>query len=148
MFVIFEGLDKSGKTTLEWEVLKATNFKHVIVDRGPAGYFAFDFVFNRIKDAKDVETHLKNLDTAYKMKDNLLVVYCKVPVDVALQRIKEHNEECPYDYRIAQLLYDGFVNDLYIEKGINVIEINTTKTIEECIKEITEKIEEVQKSEL
>ena len=32
MFVIFEGLDKTGKTTLEWELLKATNFKHIVID--------------------------------------------------------------------------------------------------------------------
>ena len=47
MFVIFEGLDKTGKTTLEWELLKATNFKHIVIDRGPVGYMTFDRLFGR-----------------------------------------------------------------------------------------------------
>ena len=47
MWVIFEGLDKAGKTTLEWEFLKATNFKHVVIDRGPVGYMTFDKILGR-----------------------------------------------------------------------------------------------------
>ena len=47
MWVIFEGLDKAGKGTLEWGLLKATNFKHIVIDRGPVGYMVFDKLFNR-----------------------------------------------------------------------------------------------------
>ena len=47
MWVIFEGLDKVGKTTLEWDLHRATNFKHVVIDRGPVGYMVFDKIFDR-----------------------------------------------------------------------------------------------------
>ena len=42
MWIIFFFFYKVGKTTLEWEFLKATNFKHVVIDRGPVGYMTFD----------------------------------------------------------------------------------------------------------
>lgn len=132
MWIIFEGLDKSGKGTLEWEILKATNFKHIIIDRGPAGYLVFDDLFNRRTKEGDYE-YAKN---AYLMKssDDCVIVYCKVPADVAMQRLKEHNETCPYNYKHAQNLYDIAVRCLYEEEGIKVITVDTTKSIEECVK--------------
>ena len=90
----------AGKTTLEWEFLKATNFKHVVIDRGPMGYMTFDKLFDR-------ETKLGNQEFIHqarkimKSKD-FMVVYCFASEDVAARRLKEHNEECPYNYKEAQ----------------------------------------------
>lgn len=148
MWVVFEGLDKAGKGTLEWELLKATNFKHIVIDRGPVGYITFDVLFNRIEDI-DVDTRefLINIKDMIVSK-NFLVVYCKVPVVTALQRITEHNETCPYNYEHAQMLYDRNIRALYEDNGINVVTIDTTKSIEECVKQIVEKLQEVNKNEL
>lgn len=76
MWVIFEGLDKAGKTTLEWEFLKATNFKHVVIDRGPVGYMTFDKILGR-------ETKLGNQEFIYQARKimksgDFMVVYCTV----------------------------------------------------------------------
>jgi deoxyadenosine/deoxycytidine kinase len=132
MWVIFEGLDKSGKGTLEWEFLKATNFRHVVIDRGPIGYATFDIIFGRATIDK-IEEYVK-LIAEIKCSDNFLVVYCKVPVDIAMQRLEEHNETCPYDYEYAQDLYNKGIEMLYKAEGIKVIEVDTTKSIEECVK--------------
>lgn len=131
MWVVFEGLDKAGKTTLEWELLKATNFKHVVIDRGPAGYLVFDTLFNRATE-ENVEQYMRNVKD---MKDsgNFLVVYCKAPYFVAKQRLREHNETCPYDYMRAQGMYDASIKQLYEEEGIKVITVDTIKTIKECV---------------
>lgn len=144
MFVIFEGLDKAGKGTLEWEFMKATNFKHVVVDRGPVGYMVFDKLFNRQTVDGDYE-FMK--DSAYAMNSGrFMVVYCKATVDVAMQRIKENGETCPYDYEYAQLLYDAHIDALYDEG--KVVEIDTSKlTVDECIFRIKEKLKEVLKGE-
>lgn len=131
MWVIFEGLDKSGKTTLEWEFLKATNFKHVVIDRGPVGYSVFDGLFERATE-KGKEQFVRNI-VDMKKTDNFLVVYCKVPADVAMQRLEEHNETCPYNYKDAQETYDYAIEILYEEEGIKVITVDTTKSIEECV---------------
>jgi deoxyadenosine/deoxycytidine kinase len=143
MWAVFEGLDKAGKTTLEWEFLKATNFKHVIVDRGPAGYATFDFIFNRETEKGDKQ-YARNVATM-TVSEDFIVIYCKVPVDVAMQRLKEHNEACPYDYELAQKAYDSFVKEMYENFGIEVLTVDTTKPIDECVRMIVEKFEEVEK---
>ena len=131
MWIIFEGLDKSGKGTLEREVLKATNYKHIIIDRGPVGYTAFDILFGRVTTERR-NAFSRNV-TDMKMTRNFIVVYCKVPANIAMERIKEHNESCPYDYKFAQEIYDEGIEILYKQNGIKVIEVDTTKSIEECV---------------
>lgn len=143
MWVVFEGLDKAGKGTLEWELLKATNFKHIVIDRGPAGYATFDIIFNRFSDIEErIKNYAKNT-ADMKVSQNFLVIYCKVPAAVALRRIMEHNETCPYNYENAQKIYDIHIKELYEDSGINVVTIDTTKSIEECVKQIVEKLQEV-----
>ena len=145
MWVIFEGLDKAGKTTLEWEFLKATNFKHIVIDRGPIGYMIFDKLFDR-------ETKLGNQDfirqarKIMKSKD-FMVVYCFASEDVAAKRLDEHNEECPYDYGKAQKLLSDNIRRFY--KPEKTLELDTSdKSIQECVRVIIEKFEEVRKGEL
>lgn len=131
MWVIFEGLDKSGKGTLEREFLKATNYKHIVIDRGPVGYFVFDSLFRRRTDEGD-KGFGKNLFWM-NLSQDFLVIYCKAPFDVVKQRLKEHNETCPYDYEVAQRCYDIAVENLYENEGIKVITVDTTKSIDECL---------------
>lgn len=146
MWVIFEGLDKAGKGTLEREFLKAVNFKHIVIDRGPAGYAVFDLLFGRMDKEHKKQTAACVNDMFDS--DNFLVVYCKVPANVAMIRLEEHNETCPYDYEFAQTVYDMSVDILYQNKKIPVVTIDTTNSIEDCVQMIIEKLEEVQKREL
>lgn len=149
MWVIFEGLDKAGKTTLEWEFLKTTNFKHIVIDRGPIGYMTFDKLFDR-------ETKLGNQEFIHQarkiMKSNdFMVVYCFASEEVAAQRLKEHNEECPYNYKEAQKLLKKNIDRYY--KKSKVLKLDTSEfTIEECVGLIVGKLKdmqwEAQKSEL
>lgn len=145
MWVVFEGLDKAGKTTLEWEFLKATNFKHMVIDRGPMGYMTFDKLFDR-------ETKLGNQDFIHQARkimksQDFMVVYCYASEEVATKRLKEHNEECPYDYGKAQKLLRDNVRRFY--KPEKTLELDTSNmTISECVQAIIEKLEEVRKGEL
>lgn len=140
MFVIFEGLDKAGKTTLEWEFLKATNFKHMVIDRGPVGYLTFDKIFGRSTKLGD-ENFIHYARKITKSND-FIVVYCTVDKNVAEERLKAHNETCPYDYEKAQKLYRDNVHRYY--KDDKVIEIDTTfLTVERCVEVIIQKLQEV-----
>jgi len=132
VWVIFEGLDKAGKGTLEREFLKATNFKHIVIDRGPAGYATFDSIFDRVT-REGIEQYAKNVNSMVQSEGDFVVIYCKVPTDVAMKRLKEHNESCPYDYEFAQERYNEAIEMLYDDFGIKVITIDTTKSIEECV---------------
>ena len=149
MWVIFEGLDKAGKGTLEWEFLKATNFKHMVIDRGPVGYMTFDTLFNR--ETKTGTQDFIHQSRKIMKNPDFMVVYCFAPEEVAMQRLKEHNEECPYDYKKAQKLLKKNIDRYYKER--KVLKLDTSKfTIEECVGLIVGKLKdaqwEVQQSEL
>lgn len=137
MWVIFEGLDKAGKGTLEQGLLKATNYKHIVIDRGPIGYMVFDKIFGR-------ETQLGNqffIKQARKIGKNkdFLVVYCYASEDVVTKRLKEYNEECPYNYSKAQKLLRDNIKRYYSQD--KVIEVDTSiMTPSECVELIVEKL--------
>ena len=145
MWVIFEGLDKAGKTTLEWEFLKATNFKHIVIDRGPVGYMTFDKIFGRETKLGN-QVFIKQARKVSKSQD-FVVVYCYASEDVVAKRLKEHNEECPYNYGKAQKLLRDNIKRFYSQD--KVIEIDTSNmTPVECVELIVEKLKEVQQGEL
>ena len=139
MFVIFEGLDKSGKGTLEYEFLKATNYKHIVIDRGPVGYMVFDKLFDRQSQNSNFE--FARDASLIMSSDRFMVVYCVAPKDVALQRIAEHNETCPYDYEYAQSIYDAHIDALYLKR--KVVVVDTTQSVEKCVDMILQKFQEV-----
>ena len=139
MWVIFEGLDKSGKGTLEWGLHKATNFKHIVIDRGPVGYLTFDKIFNR--DTKDRDEYFIKQSEKAMTLNNFFVVYCTVNKNTAITRIESNNEICPYDYEKAQEIYRDNIYKYY--KDEKVLEIDTTfLSIERCIEIIVQKIKE------
>lgn len=145
MFVVFEGLDKAGKTTLEWEFLKATNFKHMVIDRGPMGYMTFDKIFGRSTKLGDRDfIHYARKITK---SDDYLIVYCVADNFTVEKRLEAHNETCPYDYDDAQKLLRKNIERYY--KPEKVIEIDTSfLPIGRCVELIVEKLKEVQRSEL
>lgn len=140
MWVVFEGLDKAGKTTLEWELLKATNFKHIVIDRGPVGYMTFDDLFGRCDFASNL-TFAKQATEIMESK-NFIVVYCFANEDVVNKRLEEHNETCPYNYGKAQKLYELNISLFY--KPEKVLKLDTSHTtISDCVGMIVKKLEEV-----
>lgn len=145
MWVIFEGLDKSGKGTLEWELLRSTNFKHIMIDRGPVGYMVFDKIFNR-ETYDGTKEYCKQIEMINN-SDDFMIVYCTVEKETAEERLTLHGENCPYDYIKAQKTYDDIIYKYYMLEKI--LELDTTsKSINECVKLIIEKLKEVQQSEL
>ena len=154
MWVIFEGLDKTGKTALEWEFLKATNFKHVVVDRGPMGYMTFDKLFGRDTKLGNQE-FIRQARKAMKPGGNTFVVYCYTDEATANKRAiacceKPISEVEPYkgrEYSKVQKLYATNVARYYKPERTLMLD-TTNKSIDECIHLIKEKIEEGMKSEL
>lgn len=140
MWVIFEGLDKAGKTTLEWEFLKATNFKHMVIDRGPVGYMTFDKIFGR-ETKLGTQSFIHHARKIMK-SDDFMVVYCSASKEVVEERLRDHNETCPYDYIKAQKIYRDSVRRFY--KNDKTLELDTTnKSVEECVELIVQKVKEM-----
>ena len=153
MWVIFEGLDKTGKTTLEWEFLKATNFKHVVIDRGPMGYMTFDKLFGRSTKLGD-QQFIHQARKVMKGKAEFMVVYCYADETTVNERAVACGEKLiidvePYkgrSYDKIQKLYATNVARYY--KPEKTLMLDTTdKPIGECVHLIKQKLEEVLKGE-
>lgn len=142
MWVIFEGLDKSGKTTLEWAFLKATNYKINVVDRGPIGYMVFDEIFNRSTKLGNQE-FIRQARKINKSKD-CYVVYCRVDNNIANQRLKDHNEKCPYNYSNAQKIMKNKMIRYYDSEHMLILD-TSLKSIDECTEDIVKWFKEVSK---
>lgn len=146
MWLVFEGLDKVGKTTLEWEVLKASNFKHVVIDRGPVGYMTFDQILGRV-DRSSHDTFKEQAKEIVNL-GNTLVIMCYANENVVNERLKKHNEKqielgMPYD--VATKMYTG--NASYYYGKDNVLMLDTTKlTIDECVDVIMREVKGREKS--
>lgn len=110
MFLLLEGMDKVGKTSLKehFRHAKYGEYPYVFMDRGPAGNIFYDKVFNRdsvirianfTKDMFD----MKNLDYA--------VVYLTANYDDIVQRHLLVNEKLP-DYLQTESSYEAY-NKIY-----------------------------------
>ena len=74
--------------------------------------------------------------------EDFMVVYCTVNKEVAEDRLKVHDEKCPYNYEEAQKLYKNYVYDFY--KNEKIIEVDTTfLSVEECTELIVKKLKEI-----
>ena len=145
MWVIFEGLDKAGKGTLEWEFLKATNYKHIVIDRGPIGYMTFDKIFNR--ETQSGNRNFVHQAVKINKKKDFIVIYCYASKNIIENRLARNKEICPYDYSKAQKLLTDNIKQYYNQN--KVIEIDTSvMTPKDCVKLIIKKIEEATGNEL
>lgn len=138
MLVIFEGIDKSGKTTLLREFLKRSNYKHIVYDRGPISQIVFSNVFARPID-KDLKYVIENLT---KIKN--LVVLCEADCDIIRNRLKEAGEKLPDELTdiISTKLKFRIITRT---SGFNYIIVNTSEnSIDECLEMIEKEVERIE----
>lgn len=139
MWVIFEGLDKAGKTTLEWELLKATNYKYIVVDRGPVGYLSFDKILNR--ETKESNNEFIHLARKMMKSKDYMVVYCYADTNVVEERLEQHGELLAYDYNKAQKIYRRNIERYYCKDKVIMLD-TTRKSVNECVEIIIKKLKE------
>jgi thymidylate kinase len=144
MLLIFDGPDKVGKTTLIHEVDKATNYQHIMIDRGPTSYIVYDKLLNRecldrkfeyLRDLKDLE------------KINHLCIYLEATDEDVEKRLQAVGEK-PVN-GIPHVEFDTEFNiELFERKHrcTNIIVINTSDfSIEENVKTILRNINDILK---
>lgn len=140
ILIVFEGVDKSGKTTLKDKFNKRTNFNYVVLDRLTTSSKIYNNFFgrNRIEYYEEFEkTVLKNF--------NLLVVLCECNTKIITKRLEKANEKLPEQLKDIDKVKTAFVEE--VEKSFtNYIVINTENQIDECIDVIIERIKEMEKN--
>lgn len=134
MFLIYEGVDKVGKGTIEQLMNKRHGYQFVNIDRGPLGFIAYDKIYDRL-----TEDRLRIYEKEWNLiKNNCLVIYLYASEETSFKRILEHNEEMFNKGSLtAQAKIYKEVIDEYTTM-MNCVEICTDSITPEAVCEIIE----------
>lgn len=128
-FIILEGVDRSGKDSMQDEIDQATRYKHIITDRGPIGFLAYCEIFNKsdelFQQYWDMEMELKKLS-------DVLVIYLTAETETLVDRcIKTDHEILDFDYH--KKVYETFVDS----SSLPSIKVDTThKHVKEIVQDL------------
>lgn len=142
MFIMFEGVDKSGKSTLVKKLNEVTDYKHWVLDRGIISSIVYNDIYNR-KNEKMYFEYLEKLKAL-----NPLIVYTFTTKEEIELRLKQANEMLPK--KQIELGIEKIQNKFfdYIQKsGLRYIVVSTNKPIVENLNFILKAIEKEDKNE-
>jgi deoxyadenosine/deoxycytidine kinase len=139
--IVFEGIDKTGKTSLIEALHKATNYKHIIVDR----FAATAYAYGTLKNRKNFDmTELLQLFYDFAIFSDLIVIYVTCDKKVWFDRMKRANETSVSidEFDLLDKYYREFFTHVKLNSDIVAYTIDTTtKNIEQCVSEIKEIID-------
>ena len=140
ILIIFEGADKTGKTTIRDRFNKKTNFGYVVLDRLTTSSKIYNEFFGR-----DRLGYYKTIEDAMIKAFNVLVVLCECDTEIILERLRNANEELPEQLRNVDEVKKAFREE--VERSfINYVVIDTTnKEIDECVDSIITRVMEMEK---
>ena len=140
ILIIFEGVDKTGKTTIRDRFNKKTNFGYVVLDRLTTSSKIYNEFFER-----DRLDYYKTIEDAMIKAFNVLVVLCECDTEIILERLRNANEELPEQLRNIDEVKKAFREE--VERSfINYVVIDTTnKEIDECVDSIITRVMEMEK---
>lgn len=144
MYIVYEGMDKTGKGTLKRAVAEATNFKYIHIDRGPIGYMVYDEIYGRKSDES-----IKQFENDWNvLKNDVLVVYLTATYETIEKRIEKYNDPIlDRDLLIkTNEMYDRLITK-YCQNVPWVVVDTTVNSIKKCVQYIIDFIDEVQKHE-
>lgn len=130
--IFIEGVDRTGKSSLAEAIQKATNYKHVVFDRGVISNMVYSISKQRYKrenmDAyEDIAKGIGDID-------NHLLIYLKCSDKELERRIKETNHE-EVDFKTEKQLFELFVDQGYF----HTMRADTSKfTTEEIVEWLLE----------
>lgn len=142
--VIIEGVDRTGKDTLQQSLNKLTDYKNMVMIRGPIGFLAYNKIYNKGVNPQEylaLENQLKQV--------NHLVVYLTADTDELLHRFIETNEEPLREEkansnvsRRQTIEIHKKVHEIYYEySALNKMTIDTTNlTTEEVAEKVIKQI--------
>lgn len=101
-FIILEGVDRSGKDSMQDAIDSATRYKHVITDRGPIGFLAYCDIFGK---SDDLYNSYVEMEKQLQSLDNLLVIYLTASTETLIDRCVKTNHEI-LDFEHHKKLYE------------------------------------------
>lgn len=146
MILIFEGPDKSGKTTLREAVRKARMHQDVTLDRFFGSMIVYGKVYARNTDRDESLFYLK--EHMFEDSFHPLLIHCTAPENILKTRMRKLKHEKIPDGILDRTLYhyrSYFLNTRYRNK----VEIDTSvMTVNEAVNKIIKKIKEVEKTQI
>lgn len=135
ILIVFEGVDKSGKTTLKNEFNEATNFRYVVLDRLTTSSKVYDRAFGRgrLKYYEDVEK-------AFADNFNVFEVLCLCDEEKIKQRLNNAKEILPEAISDISRVQENFFEEC-MSNGYHTLVIDTSLGIEKCVNYIINKIQ-------
>lgn len=131
-FIILEGVDRTGKSTMQLAINKSTKYKHYVMDRGPIGFKAYCEIFN--KDKELFESYDKS-EKEFLNIDNVLVIYLDCDTSVLIDRCIKTGHET-IDYPFHKKIYEKYYNESKLAK----VKVDTTNTsVYEIAEELVKK---------
>jgi deoxyadenosine/deoxycytidine kinase len=107
LLIIFEGVDKTGKSTLLGEFNKATKFSYVVLDR----FTLSSKVYNKMYGRDRFEFY-DNLEREVFKNVNVLTVLCTCKTEIIKERLEKFKEELPTQLMDIDKVKDEFYNQL------------------------------------
>ena len=140
ILIIFEGVDKSGKTTLKDVFNKKTNFSYVVLDRLTTSSKIYNNFFerNRLKYYEEFERSVLS-------SFNVLVVLCECETNLIIERLKNANEFLPEKLKDIDKVKAAFRKEVD-DSFSNYVVIDTTREIEECVNELIKRVNEMEEN--
>jgi thymidylate kinase len=125
--ILFESVDKAGKTTIIKTLHDLTNHQYVLIDRFTGSNIVYGIFHKRNIDVQK----LLDLEKELCMTESILPVYLIANKKVIANRIKKHHEK---DIRIEDIDMIFHIYKKYLIKSpFNYFCLDTTsKTPEEC----------------
>lgn len=145
MIIIFEGMDRVGKTTLMNKITQLTDYKFPMMDRGPAGFATYDVLLDR-KTEERMAMYAKDAEALNQM--DVLYVYLYAHNKEILRRLKEEGKPLKYNTDLDMLkhitetegMYNTLVSTMY-NPG-KVLRLNTTsRPVEELVMAVLNEVE-------
>lgn len=139
ILIIFEGCDKTGKTTLSKEFNKITNHKYLVLDRFIISDIVYDIAFNR---KYDNNTNKYNSYKILSESFDIVIILCKSNVETIHKRLYEHKEILPdelIEIPKIEFYFRDTINKLYkyYDCNFTLLTLDTgIFNINECIKMI------------
>ncbi len=140
ILIIFEGVDKSGKTTLKDLFNKKTNFNYVVLDRLTTSSKIYNNFFER-----DRLEYYEEFERSVLRSFNVLVVLCECETNLIIERLKNANEFLPEKLKDIDKVKAAFREEVD-NSFSNYIVIDTEKEINECVDTLIERVKEMEKS--
>ena len=138
MFLIFEGANKSGKSSLIKAFHLSTNYKYSVIDRFSLTSYAFGKAQNRDLDYNSY------FSQDLKLCNDAIIVYTYCDKETLRKRFIEHNEkdiDLEKEYDTMKALYEEYLDKTPLFK----VMIDTTQPIEDCVRLIKIAIEMFEK---